>query len=247
MPPLHRPVDSSDTYHSEDKDEFGRDIRPQPPENVDPTPDNPTYPTGSRSISAHDPVVVSSPAPNNEQVTMSPLVAANTSNNSSASFVSNTFQSQPGLDSIDPTSFDPTSPSSWELLGKMWQVTYGELPTTEQLMQYVMHLMAAGQVSATSPTSSEAKTPSLGSSFGQGQWGGQGRGGPHRGGFTGYGNNQKSWNQHNDDQTDAIVLGNNGDNVGEDAGSHLAMQENGRSTGGKMQKVGDKWVFVREQ
>lgn len=227
-----RQMGNSNAPRSDDKDEFGRDIRPQPPDHTDTTPANPT-----RSLTV-DRAVVSSPASNNEQITLSPLVAANTSsNNSSAPFVSNTVQSQPGLESFDPTSFDLTSPSSWELLGNMWQVTYGELPTTELLMQYVM---TSGQVSSTSQTSPEA---SWDSSYGHGQeWKGRG------GGFNGHGNDRNGWNHYDDNQTDAIVLGGSPDTVTEGKlDSDSVSQENSRGggPGGKMQKVGDKWVFVR--
>ncbi|KIL69293.1 hypothetical protein M378DRAFT_21478 [Amanita muscaria Koide BX008] len=248
---FQRRVDSPGTSRSDGKDEFGRDIRAQSPENMDPSPDIPTYPTGSRSLSVHDPVIVSSPASqNNEQVTISPLVAANTSsNNSSAPFVSNTVQPQLGLDSYDPTSFNPTSPSSWELLGKMWQVTYGEMPTTEQLMQYVMHAMAGGQAPSASTVSPEVQGPAWGNSSGHGQLGGRGRGGfPARGGSNGYGNNHNLWDRYDDNQTDAIVLGSSENDAEQQIDNQpAATQEISKSSpGGKMQKVGDRWVFVRD-
>ena len=235
-------MDNSDTSRSDDKDEFGRDIRPQPPDHMDATPANSTRPL------TNDHAVVPSPAPNNEQITLSPLVAANTSsNNSSAPFVSNTVQSQPGLESFDPTSFDLTSPSSWELLGDMWQVTYGEVPTTELLMQYVMQSVTSGQVPSTPHTSPET---SWDNSYGHGQqWKGRGRGGLARGGFNGHGNDRNGWNHYDDNQTDAVVLGGSPDAVTERVlDSNSISQENSRGgagTGGKMQKVGDKWVFVR--
>jgi len=237
---------NSDASRSDDKDEFGRDIRPQSPDNMDTTPANST-----RSITANDRAVVSSPPSNNEQITLFPLVAANTSsNNSSAPFVSNTVQSKPGLESFDPTSFDLTSPSSWEELGKLWQVTYGELPTTEQLMEFAMESMTSGQVPSASHTSLDMQESSWDNSYGHGQhWRGRGRGGPPRGGFNGYGNDRNGWNHDDNSQTDAIVLGGSTDTSTERRLDSISIsQENSRGgagTGGKMQKVGDKWVFVR--
>jgi len=241
-----RQMGNSDASHSDGKDEFGRDIRPQSPDHMDPTPANSTRP-----ITANDHAVVSSPPSNNEQITLFPLVAANTSsNNSSAPFVSNTVQSKPGLESFDPTSFDPTSPSSWEQLGKLWQVTYGELPTTEQLMQFVMRPMTSGQVPPTSHTSPDMQASPWDNSHGHGQhWKGRGRGGLARGGSNGYDNDQNDWNHYDDSQTDAIVLGGSADTSTERRlDSNSISQENSRGsagTGGKMQKIGDKWVFVR--
>ena len=237
-----RQMGNSDASRSDDKDEFGRDIRPQSPDNMNITPANST-----RSITANDHAVVSSPPSNNEQITLFPLVAANTSsNNSSAPFVSNTVQSKPGLESFDPTSFDLTSPSSWEQLGKLWQVTYGELPTTEQLMQY----MVTGQVPSASHASPDMQESSWDNSYGHGQhWKGRGRGGPPRGGFNGYGNDRNGWNHDDNSQTDAVVLGGSTDTSTERIlDSNSISPENSRGgagTGGKMQKVGDKWVFVR--
>ncbi len=241
-----RQMGNSDVSRSDDKDEFGRDIRPQSPDHMDSTPANST-----RSITANDRAVVSSPPSNNEQITLFPLVAANTSsNNSSAPFVSNTVQSKPGLESFDPTSFDPTSPSSWEQLGKLWQVTYGELPTTEQLMQFTVESMTSGQVPSTPHTSPDMQESSWDNSYGHGQqWKGRGRGGPPRGGFSGYGNDRNGWNHDDNSQMDAIVLGGGTDTSTERRLDSISIsQENskgGAGTGGKMQKIGDKWVFVR--
>jgi hypothetical protein len=43
-----------------------------------------------------------------------------------------------GLDGFNFTTFDFTSPASWEALGKAWEVTNGVAPTQEMLMQFVM-------------------------------------------------------------------------------------------------------------
>ncbi|KAF8634571.1 hypothetical protein AX17_004161 [Amanita inopinata Kibby_2008] len=253
IPSPQRHGNGSDASRSDEKDEFGRDLRPQSPESMVTTPtDNPTNTTRSRSISINEPAVVTSPAsPSNEQVSMSPLVAANTSSNpSNASFISNTVPSQAGMENFDVTNFDPTSPSSWELLGKMWQVTYGVTPSAEQLMQYIM---AGGQAPMNQPTS-DAQDSSWSGSHSHGQpRRGRGRGGSFRGRgtFHGHGNGREGhgdWNYYDSNQTDAIVLGGDGsDTCDERKEDELSSAPDmGKSNGGKMQRVGDKWVFVRD-
>ncbi|KAH7926054.1 hypothetical protein BV22DRAFT_1010056, partial [Leucogyrophana mollusca] len=102
---------------------------------------------------------------------------------------------------------------------------------------------------------------------------GTGRGGRGRGGYTrgghggsfGHGNYQDSerrgYNAGYDQHSDAIVLGGDSDGQDDSAGATMQLhtgdqnqlQENNSSmpqavgTGGRMQRVGDKWVFVKGQ
>ena len=91
-------------------------------------------------------------------------------------------------------------------------------------------------------------------------WGGNGRGNGHsmrgtgrgRGGFHGNGrDNQRAYNAYssNDQGTDAIVLGGGDDSTQAmditPAPTPALVSSGGGGGGGKMQKVGDKWVFVR--
>ncbi|GLB41688.1 putative RPR [Lyophyllum shimeji] len=158
-------TDSGPTRGDNDgKDEFGRDIRPKSPESdatLPPkhdTPKSPPPPPASAPPPvAKQPAVEPTPAlsSNHDRMSLSPLVAANTSSSTpSAPFVSSTVSPQPGLEKFNPATFDFTSPASWEALGKMWQVTNGYLPSTEELMQFVI---SGGQ-----PAFGSAPTPTQG-------------------------------------------------------------------------------------
>jgi protein NRD1 len=174
------------------------------------------------------------------------------------------------MESFDFSTFDLTSPTSWEALGKMWEVTYGCPPRGDQLMQFVMSLSLGAMGMA--PPSGD----SMVATSGQGQWGGvggaqdsgkqswgmdgrgtghatRGRGRGRGGGFHGNGrDNQRAYNGFSSNQdTDAIVLGGGDDAevqepmVVDATTAPVAENTGGGGLGGKMQKVGDKWVFVR--
>ncbi|KAF5338407.1 hypothetical protein D9611_012490 [Ephemerocybe angulata] len=205
-----------------------------------------------------------------------------------------------GLDKFDFSTFDMTSPTSWEALGKMWQVTYGIMPAGEQLMQFVVSggtmRPEVGQADAVGMAQQQVQqqqvrqqVPQQVQSFisgdeekleygggysGRGRggggrgWrggygGGRGRGGGGGGYNNGYGNarmgQNNSWG-YDDQGTDAIVLGGGDESpvnysqnyqqdqysVGMDNGSHMSPQSaGGGGNSGKMQRVGDKWVFTR--
>ncbi len=197
-----------------------------------------------------------------------------------------------GLESFDYSSFDPTSPSSWETLGKAWAATNGRQPLQEELMMFVMEFTVsmANQVLPSGPATQVNQWAT-----GQGQrWTGDpsSRGGPPRGdrgrgnafgsrggrrGFHSGGNGRAGWEYGGDgygeyadaNGTDAIVLGEHTnddhsssqpgwaqDNVAHEqaaqAGPGQGEEGDGQTgsqgtmgTGGRMQKVGDNWVFVR--
>ncbi|TFK29689.1 hypothetical protein FA15DRAFT_663853 [Coprinopsis marcescibilis] len=245
------------------KDEFGRDVRapspepgpkatiqqPQPTSAQNPVafqynlPDSPTTSTSNKHDADHIPAAD---------------VAPNTS--SDVSFDSNTHSSQQGMDNFDFSTFDLRSPASWEALGKMWQVTYGCLPTDEQLMQFVMALtMGAAQPVAQAEAGQGQWEGSDEASGGRG-WGGNGRGrgtgtrgyargGRGRGGFHGNGReSQRDWSyddySSSNNDTDAIVLGG-----GDDDSQYNTAVEDPRiaaAGGGKTQKINGKWGFARE-
>jgi protein NRD1 len=151
-----------------------------------------------------------------------------------------------GMESFDLGKFDYTSPASWEALGKLWQVTNGYLPSTEQLMQFVM-TSASGLSEMTPATSNkEFTTPSIPNGMATG---GKARGGfPGAPGRGGHGNGRSGVAYY--DATDAVLLG-GGLGEGQSAepkgtSSFSAQSESAlASSSGRMQKVGDKWVFVR--
>ncbi|KAJ7446765.1 hypothetical protein FB451DRAFT_787082 [Mycena latifolia] len=229
------------------KDEFGRDIRPpspspEPPSDIATQPPPPPPPV-VRTQSVEPPPAAALTS-NHDQMSLTPSVDANTSSRApDAAIVSNKIPSQQGMENFSLATFDFTAASSWEALGKMWQVTHGYLPSTEQLMEFVMSGGAA-------VVPQQQQQPGW-AAGGQG-WGGipsnpqPRRGARGRGGFTrgrGSGGNfardgQERW--HDMGQTDAIVLGGGDTDVAmpEDAGPP--------EKGGRMQRVGEKWMFVRD-
>ncbi|EGN96835.1 hypothetical protein SERLA73DRAFT_185021 [Serpula lacrymans var. lacrymans S7.3] len=212
-----------------------------------------------------------------------PMVAANTSAQNSESLTSSSVTSQQGLDKFDIATFDFTASSSWEALGKMWQVTYGYPPSQEQLMQFVL---SGGTVTGEPPTSElggeqsgersepdwlESKeergySDTWGSGTGQGNGHARGRGGSFEHGN--YRDSHEQWGYMNSaygQHTDAVILGEGGGQESSDgamegqvyadaAGQQTDAQEQLSNatrpqtggTGGRMQRVGDKWMFVRE-
>lgn len=245
------------------KDEFGRDIRPQSPD--DTVTEMPAQPQ-NMSISVERSMPTSAPQIPSVPKQVVPALAANTSSqirNHTAAVTS-----QAGLDKFDMSTFDFTASSSWEVLGKMWQVTYGYLPSQEELMQFVMSggviasAAAAGLIPGQYPV--DVAGVQQGRPQGnEGQWSGGMEGAysnQDSGHVHGHGNNrnhnQQQWsgysNTGHQQNTDAIVLGGGGDANGNDM-----MQVEARplpqssppiegGLGGRMQRVGDKWVFVRD-
>lgn len=109
----------------------------------------------------------------------------------------------------------------------MWQVTNGELPSTEQLMQFVMSYTA-------SPQQQQQQQQQWGGAWPADSvnWDTQGSFGTRQPAV--HGNQQRHWYDDRQQETEAIVLG-GGDNESVQSESH-----------GAMQKVGDKWKFVRD-
>lgn len=261
MPRSQRDTFDSGTADS-GKDEFGRDLRPQSPDSdttsipKNQSPQSP--PTSNHSEhSSHRERPTIDPPPaitsNHERMSLSPLVplvAANTSNTPSVPIISNIVSTNPGMESFDPVTFNFTSPSSWEVLGKMWQVTHGYLPTAEQLMEFVISSGQPSMVAQQAPENAWSQPSSQ-------VWRGASRG---RGSFTrgrgGFGNGntrnvQEEWthnNNGNHQPTDAIVLGEttNSDLAGINDGQNSPAQNPSGGPGGRMQRIGDKWVFVRD-
>jgi protein NRD1 len=235
-----------------EKDEFGRDIRPQSPQTDSIPVSNSESMKPSVSAPVDDPVPDPSPAVTSNHERMS-LVAANTSSSTTSVFiVSNEVSStKAGMENFDPKTFDPTSPESWQVLGKMWQVTYGYTPSTEQLMQFVF-AAAAGQASV----SGQLGINQDGATSSAQAWGGTGRG---RGGFNrGRGtfehgnarNAHEHWTHDSSQTTDAVVLGGTTGPEAEvpgedDSQMNPASPNRSVGSGGRMQRIGDKWVFVR--
>ncbi|KAJ6619887.1 hypothetical protein B0H10DRAFT_1127575 [Mycena sp. CBHHK59/15] len=224
------------------KDEFGRDIRPASPS-----------PELSKHILAQTQPPPSPPPA--AVMSLTPSVDANTSSRApDAAVISNKIPSPQGLENFSLATFDFTAPASWEALGKMWQVTHGQMPTTEQLMEFVMSggVQAGVVASQQQPQEQEQPDWNSGSSWGamptgqQPRQGARGRGGFSRGrGTGGYArDSQQGWSHSDMGETDAIVLGGgDGDGMPVDT---VGQPEKGGGLGGRMQRVGEKWVFVRD-
>ncbi|KAG2128551.1 hypothetical protein DEU56DRAFT_818918 [Suillus clintonianus] len=252
------------------KDEFGRDIRPSsatPPRAA--SVDAQTQPPVVPSVDLARTAAPENRVPVSDQL---PSVAASTSTQkveprkpSSAPALQ-----QPGLDQFDITTFDFTAPTSWEALGKMWHSTYGDTPTQEELMQFIMTggvVAFTGQANAVQ--TGQWQDPSWGAQsagHGHGWQGGRGRGRGLMDGRTsdthGHGNHRDGGHWDEDTQhSDAIVLGEaggqNGGHGEDQAYTDLAQMgrddlpnvnpDDPQNVGsGRMQRVGDKWVLTQE-
>ena len=283
-------------------DEFGREIRPSSDDDGrSETPDDPKPRPAPLSPAAHAHAHLS-PTPNPVAVEGAPPVSgeqepsafAATPQTASANAAGGSeaphqdTAADVGLGSFDYSAFDPTSPSSWEALGKAWAATNGRQPLQEELMMFVMEFtvsMANQALPAPAaqgnqwPTGQGQRWASEPSSRGGPPRGGRGRGGAfgNRGGRRGFysgGNGRGGWEYGGDgyggygdaNGTDAIVLGEHTNDIqssqAQDApsreqaaqagpghveeGDGRAGSQGATGTGGRMQKVGDNWVFVRK-
>lgn len=253
----------SPTTKGGQKDEFGRDIRPQSPEEVV-TEVRAQPPPVPASIEQNmpAPAIAKNQIPSVPQQTAS-VAAANTSTQNHITPV----VSQPGLDKFDMSTFDFTASSSWEALGKMWQVTYGYLPSQEELMQFVMSGGVIASAAAAGMIPGQYQNGMLGMEqgwpqSGGGLWAGPGPGGggmggyPNRGGGPTYGNGngrnsqqQRGGYTGHQQDSDAVVLG-GGDISNENDMMQIESpppaQASPPSGEGRMQRIGDGWMFTRD-
>ena len=155
-----------------------------------------------------------------------------------------------GMETFDPATFDFTSPASWEALGKKWQVTHAYVPSTEELMAFVM---MGGQTNGMAPMmhSHMNDSPMRGGRGGRGKGGSFGaRNGHMNRGGSGY-EDQEYYGSQDMQGSDAIVLGEEPYNAAQapvDQRQRQALsppQSSSSPYGGKMQKVDGKWVFVK--
>ncbi|KAG2075697.1 hypothetical protein BDR04DRAFT_1091302 [Suillus decipiens] len=265
--PPQRPAASRDVVQNQTaklpeagKDEFGRDIRPSsatPPRaaSVDAQAQPPMVPS----------VVLARTAASENRVPVSdqlPSVAASTSTVEPRKPSSAPALQQLGLDHFDITTFDFTAPSSWEALGKMWHSTYGDTPSQEELMQFVM---TGGVVAFTGQTNAvqagQWGAQSAGSGRGWQEDRGRGRGlMAGRGDTLGHGKYRDDGHWDDAQHSDAIVLG---EASGQDSGHGgeqaqcMDLAQTGRDdlldvddsqnvASGRMEQVGDKQVFMQE-
>ncbi|CAK5283148.1 unnamed protein product [Mycena citricolor] len=248
-----QPVGRAPARTAPGKDEFGRDIRPaspspEPPDDlVAPPPKSPPAPVVSPRVE-REPADAPAASNHDHQMSLPSSVDA-------TSLVSNKIPSKQGLESFNLATFDFTAATSWETLGNLWQVTHGYPPSTEELMAFVM---SGGQMQPSQQLSHQKQQQQQVSQ--QQQWGRQGQP-SSRGGFRGRGGNFRGsgrgnhgggnhygggyredggsqWQSSGSGDTDAVVLG---------GGQDISSIPDAGASGGRMQKVGEKWLFVREE
>lgn len=133
---------------------------------------------------------------------------------------------------------------SWTTLGNAWQVTHGYLPSQEELMAYVIGGFGATYTGANQYIGGNNGQWDAYGGGGYSQGGGQGNGGMpvDEGGVHGsdsaYGNGRNV--AYGEGQAHERDMSRGGGVPVESEGS-----SDGRPGAGKMQKVGDRWVFVR--
>lgn len=245
------------------KDEFGREIRASAH-----APD--LSPSRSASISVED-QRPSSPDRTQDEGTAPPVTHSMPLPTVSPSLPTDACMLKRGLESFDFKNFDLTDASSWEALANAWNTTHGYVPSQDELMQYTMSMNITNPI----PTHHDENPPSQQWSDqqddGRGRFNSRrrGRGGPRgsfgrgydyddgREGFRGHGRNF-------DQDTDALTLAG-----GDDEPTPFAVPINNQprehpdpdfsvqshhsesatlvGAAGKMQRVGDRWVFVRTE
>lgn len=203
------------------KDEFGRDLRAE-------SPPGPVAPGKTNANAAS--FVAASDASAKEQVhshvshpSSSQLQPVPTPN---ASHSENAQLAQTGADQFDMSAFDFTSPASWEALAKTWQISQGYIPTQEQMFQYVMS-MTTGMLGAPMPAGGAYgpqfnQTGTASSQDGQDPW--------------------QQWTGN-----DEGASGHGFMPTGANESQAQSLEPNMVGSGGSMQRVGDKWVFVKKQ
>ena len=228
-----------------EKDEFGRDIRPgsvdrepAPTSTAKPPPFTPTI-----TPAMQNPLVAQDPTPSHQNPTpdiATTLAMADGAQPETPMPIA-TYESRSrdpgtskGPDSFDPATFDFTSPASWEALGKTWEATNGVAPTQEMLMQFVMmSSMGMGMGMGIGMGGFGMEQP-------QGQWeGAQGSEGWSAGGPGWSGGGVVAVEEMQGQE------GPDGETVSPEKEDSPVLGERSVGSSGKMQKVGDRWVFVR--
>ncbi|KAF9073266.1 hypothetical protein BDP27DRAFT_318035 [Rhodocollybia butyracea] len=201
------------TAEAKNKDEFGRELRAQSTESSE----DADSPVGTSRVQQTHTHPTSPPGP---RALSQPDLAG---------------QASPGNEQFNMATFDFTDPTAWVTLGKMYEASFGVMPSTEQLMQFVMMAGASMDLSYDSwNQSGNTYMDAQGiSTLGGGI---QDYSGNH---FQGQSSVNGGWNAGGGDPR--VQRGGLSETVaGATTESPVAKR------GGGMRKVGDKWVFVRE-
>ena len=140
---------------------------------------------------------------------------------------------RPGLESFDITSFNPTDPTCWKALADAFEVTNGYPPTQEDVQQIVATSMSMAMGMGISLGMGAGTTMSMGGTH-DGAEATQSYMGPNDWPDTVYTANVQ-------ESTDRGQVQNIPQSPPSSAGGGAS------GSGGGMQKVGDKWVYVRNQ
>ncbi|KAF8513432.1 hypothetical protein BU17DRAFT_95419 [Hysterangium stoloniferum] len=216
------------------KDEFGRDIRPSSPDDI---PETTTVLAAVQATEHRHPTAF---APVTSEQDMSP-----------------SSSKSGGLDQVNFGTFDFSSPAAWEALGKAWEVTHGDLPSQEQLMQLVMGGMsqtsminnmdqAAGSHTNKGWTNVQQSGKSIptyesGSNVNTNSW--QVKGSTWQGEHPAFDYEQGSHAHAVDADTDAVVLGGDDAQRSSEPYDSGVTETLGNSGTGGMKRVGDGWVW----
>ena len=135
-----------------------------------------------------------------------------------------------GLESFDITTFNPTEASSWKALGDAFEVTNGYQPTQEDMMQFIAATMqmAAGMGTDMGSDPDVGNDTSVSVASAQNA---QSYMGPNDWPNMGYTSEPQS--------ISAVAQ--------TDSQSMQSPPTSASGPGGNMQRVGDKWVFIRNQ
>lgn len=136
-----------------------------------------------------------------------------------------------GLDKFDISTFDVTSVESWAVLGNMWRVTNGRDPSQEEIMQFFMlassGMLAQHQMQIDSPAWTQPPNTGTAPTLAQSHWSGS--------------------RQEFGAQAGVVAVPSTfSDGVGSNQQSASSNVSSGQApSGGKMQNVGGKWMFVK--
>ncbi|KAL5492593.1 hypothetical protein ACEPAI_4040 [Sanghuangporus weigelae] len=231
------------------KDEFGRDIRS---DSEEPTAD---------SGEARSPAAESRQRDANFAVARADASEHSSSDRDAVMPVVDSKLSNPdavGLDGFDIGTFDPTSAESWRALGNAFQATHGYVPSQEELMYLVMSSMGMMMDMATHQGMNGSEMdPAVGMEdsistpeFTDGTTGQLGVSDWRTTAYTA---------SVDDHRSDAVVLGHNTDDrpgkgtidltasITSDSPTNDDAGDGPSSSTGRMQKMGDRWVFVRNE
>jgi len=123
------------------KDEFGREIRAGSTDATETASTSKTFIAGSQSPTVSKTTTgstVEHASAHSGSDNRSPINRGSSSHSPPSRQTGTVTGSHKGLESFDVSTFDPSSPVSWEALGNAWAVTHGYLPSEAELMEFMI-------------------------------------------------------------------------------------------------------------